>query len=295
MPSTLSNNLITLYLDLPLENYQEARFDWTGKIVHVEYDGKPVAIHELPEGVSDKHGRGFYNEFGMLSPIGFDEIEEGEWFHKIGVGLLQKDGPNYDFQKAYTIRPAQFDVQQQSDRISIHCIGPVSQGYGYELVKTLRLLKEGFAIDYELRNTGEKAIITEEYCHNFIAFGNDLIGTDYHLSFPFDLKHNLFGETVNPGDVVTVGNNDFFFVGTPKAPFFFSNLSGGERVKAQWKLTHAGANIAISETGDFDTSAVNLWGWGHVISPELFVDIRLLPDEIQSWSRRYEILRLGSK
>jgi hypothetical protein len=32
-------------------------------------------------------GKGLYNEFGITSPVGFEEAPVGGWFHKIGVGL----------------------------------------------------------------------------------------------------------------------------------------------------------------------------------------------------------------
>jgi hypothetical protein len=37
-----------------------------------------------------QQGKGFYNEFGMDTALGFEEAAIGGWFHKIGVGLLKK-------------------------------------------------------------------------------------------------------------------------------------------------------------------------------------------------------------
>jgi len=44
-------------------------------------------------------------------------------------------------------------------------------------------------------------------------------------------------------------------------------------VAAFWELINTKNKIGISETGSFNTTRVNLWGWKHVISPELFYDI----------------------
>ncbi len=55
-------------------------------------------------------GKGFYNEFGIDTALGFDETDIGGWFHKIGVGLLKKDDTQYLFSKTYEIKPAEFKI-----------------------------------------------------------------------------------------------------------------------------------------------------------------------------------------
>ena len=79
------------------------------------------------------------------------------------------------------------------------------------------------------------------------------------------------------------------FNNTPKEQFFFSNLSGNQSVIANWELINTKSKIGISETASFNTSKINLWGWTHVICPELFFDISLEPDQLIEWSRTYKI------
>jgi hypothetical protein len=43
----------------------------------------------------------------------------------------------------------------------------------------------------------------------------------------------------------------------------------------------------MSESNDFAPARVAVWGEAHVISAEVFVDIRLRPGETQSWMRQY--------
>ena len=294
MPHTLRNKRVTIRVDLPLENYQESRFDWTGKIVHVEFEGIPVAGCELPNKVDTAYGQGFYNEFGMVSPIGFDEIDEGQWFHKIGVGLLRKDSSHYNFQRPYPIQPADFRVQSDMDQCTLTCRSELCSGYAYLLEKNIRLLDDGFAVYYELHNTGKKAIATEEYAHNFISINAAPISADYQLNFPFEMRPELFGETVNGEGLVEIGARGLGFLGTPKEPFFFSNLSGNRPVNAAWTLKQTKSGIGIREIGDFLTSAVNLWGSGHVISPELFMKVQVQPEQSISWTRKYQFFTIGT-
>ena len=99
----------------------------------------------------------------------------------------------------------------------------------------------------------------------------------------------FFLETVNPEQKVTIGQTDVTFNDSPKEQFFFSNLTGYKNVKPQWELKNLESKISISETGSFHTNKVNLWGWKHVISPELFIDISIEPGQNANWTRAYKI------
>lgn len=294
MPHQLKNEHLEIIIDLPQENYQGPRFDWTGKIISVKFGDLYVSGREQEAAVDPtQYGRGFYNEFGISSAIGYDETQQADWFHKIGVGLLQKDSGPYDFQKAYPIRPAAFAIKAGGENIQIICRSELHNGYAYRLEKNIQLLNDGFSIHYHLINLGEKPIHTQEYCHNFLAFDDELIGSNYLLKFPFSIQQALFGERVNPEHVVEIGEREFRFHATPQQQFFFSNLSGGKPVPAQWTLENQNSNIGISETGDFSSQSINLWGWTHVISPELFIDIKLAPKQSHEWTRAYRLYQLG--
>jgi hypothetical protein len=44
----------------------------------------------------------------------------------------------------------------------------------------------------------------------------------------------------------------------------------------------------MREFDNFAPKSVAVWGVGHVISAEIFVEINLQPGEKQSWSRQFE-------
>jgi len=294
MTRTLKNKDIEIQIDMPLANYNFSRFDWTGKIVSVKYKDIYISGREKQNDEDEtKSGRGFYNEFGIDAAIGFDEAKEGEWFHKIGVGLLKKEGGDYLFSRNYEIKPAEFNVVANPDKINLSCKSPSVNGYSYELRKEIVLTESGFVINYYLKNTGEKTIITTEYDHNFIAINKELVSGDYLLKFPFSIRPELFNATVNPEGKVVIGNKEISFNGTPEEQFFFSNISGNKSVEASWELVNAKSKIGIRETGNFKTNKVNVWGWTHVISPELFFDINIKPGEEIEWSRTYDIFELN--
>ena len=293
MPHLLENKNLEIHIDLPQEGYNFSRFDWTGKITQVKFHNTPLSIAERTDMVNDaEFGKGFYKEYCINRALGFEETAIGGWFHKIGVGLLKKETAEYFFHIKHQIKPAEFKISAAPNKIEISCTSEVVNGYAYVLKKTILLLESGFEINYFLKNTGTKDIRIDEYTHNFMSLNKALIGSDYVLKFPFQLKPGLFRETVNKEQKVVLGPNEIAFSGTPKEQFFFSNLTGGENVEAAWELLHHKHKIGISETGSFKTKKVNVWGWQHVISPELFIDIFIQPGQSKEWSRRYKVFRM---
>mgnify|MGYP001068882428 FL=1 len=290
MSHILKNKNLEIQIDLPAENYNFSRFDWTGNIVSVKFKNIQLASTESITYENEmQNGKGFYNEFGIDTALGFNEAVIGDWFHKIGVGLLKKDNEEYIFNRNYEIKPADFEIKYTSNTILIICKSEFNNGYSYVLKKEIKLEKHGFTINYDLENTGEKEIITDEYVHNFLAINKELIGRNYVLKFPFKLMPAFFLETVNPEQKVTIGQTDVTFNDSPKEQFFFSNLTGYKNVKPQWELKNLESKISISETGSFHTNKVNLWGWKHVISPELFIDVSIKPGQNANWTRDYKI------
>jgi hypothetical protein len=292
MTHTLKNELLEIHIDLPLDHYTSSRFDWTGKITTVKFKNSLVSSAEKTIS-DDLSGKGFYNEFGFDSPIAYNETEEGDWFHKIGIGLLKKDNKPYFFATDYPILSADFKVTIEDTKVIITCTSASLNGYSYILRKEIRIEDNCFIIHYYLQNTGEKIITTNEYVHNFLALDKDFIGPNYHLKFPFEIKPAFFGETVNPEGKVEMGQNTIGFNASPNEPFYFSNLSGDDTVEASWELINTKKNIGISEKGSFKTAKVNLWGCQHVICPELFIDINVAPNQSMEWSRTYTVFELN--
>ncbi len=293
MAHILKNDNLEMHFDLPDENYNFSRFDWTGKIVKVKFQNTCLSGVERTDCENEHYfGKGFYNEFGIDTALGFAETDIGGWFHKIGVGLLKKEDNQYLFSTNYDINPAEFKTIIESNRILISCISENLNGYSYILNKVIELHESSFTIKYYLQNTGDKDIATDEYVHNFTAINKDLIGNNYVLKFPFQLKPEQFEETVNPERKVDIGQNEIKFNDSPEEEFFFSNLSGNKYVDAEWKLVNLNNNIGISETGSFQTNKVNLWGCRHVISPELFFNVFVKPGQSTEWSRTYNVYNL---
>lgn len=289
----LKNDRLELHIDLPGSGYHFSRFDHTGKITLLRYKNMLLTGSESPDQPdSDTMGKGFYNEFGIFEAIGFDSIREGDWFPKIGVGLLQKNSPNYRFNEAYIIQPADFTVIPGEDHLILSCSSRSVSGYAYHLEKEIRLQENGFIIRYRLHNTGTKIIQTQEYTHNFISLNSRFTGPDYRLILPMIAATLSPGNQVNPEGLVHIGTKDITFSGKPEQQFYFGDITAGTEVPAGWELQNTADGIGIRENGNFMTRLINLWGSGHVISPEVFIDLSLKPGESKEWSRIYTVFEL---
>ena len=288
MSHILKNDILEIVIDLPNENYKFSRFDWTGQIVSVKLRGIYVSVDESPNDQNiETQGRGLFNEFDIESPQTFGATDIGEQFHKIGIGQLTKELANYDFLYPYPVHPALFHVERYDDSINITCDSESPHGLSYILQKSISLDENQLIIEYLLKNSGTATIQTTEYTHNFLGISGHAIGPDYELHLPFFIKQHSLAEYVNPGKAVQINQNSFTFNQTPHDPFFFSNLSGDQLVPATWTLYHKNSGIVISERCDFRTHKINLWGMGHVISPEIFHHIHVPTGQSRSWKRIY--------
>lgn len=293
MTYILKNKNLELHIDDPNENYNFSRFDWTGKITQLKYKDIPFCTIERTDDVNQNLiGKGFYNEFGAKKVIGYEEIEIGDWFHKIGVGKLKKKYPKYKFDQTLELVPAEFNLKSEDNSISINCVSENIHGYAYVLKKKISLLENGFSIEYFLENTGQKDIVTDEYTHNFLAINKEEIGTNYILKFPFELHQEVFAKIVNIENKVQLIENEVRFSDSPKDQFFFRNLTGNENWASSWELINLKQKLGIKETTSFHGTKADLWGWKHVISPEIFYNISLKPNETTKWLRTYEVFEL---
>ena len=295
MSYLLTNKKINLTLEEPGENYSGSRFDWTGKIISLDYCGTEILSSELPmqsDAQHKKFGRGLYNEFGTNNPLGFSECAIGGHFHKIGIGAIEKSKESYNNQLHHSVSPAEIKVIQKTNSIEFCIESRIINGYGYHLNKHIKLQENGVTISYFLKNTGVKKLESNEYNHNFLCFGPSIIGPDYTLTLPTEIRLDELTELVNKEKVMSIKNDEIRFLKTPTEAFFISTELKNRYVNAFWKLENKALNIGISETGNFKTRQFHLWGLEHVISPELFIDIEINPSETKEWTRTYSFYEL---
>lgn len=296
--------------------YRGTRFDWSAFITQVTLDGKHTFC--MPESLESGQGTGGIGlccEFGNEWSVGYDDAQPGEVFPKIGIGLLKRpdEGP-YNFFRPYEIQEI-FPIQVETETSHANfTVEPVDcRGYAARLKKSVRADENILAIEYTLENVGSKPIITHEYCHNFLGINQQPIGPNYTLRFPQTVKpespppnlHRMAPANLRwlPKPILNwlVGrymhrmSRNLVMKGSEinwreiPQQAFFTRLKGYQaRQEAQWELVHTSSGLRVKEIDDFPPSRLVIWGTRHVVSAEVYTDIRVNPGESQSWMRKYE-------
>ncbi|MGK9367938.1 hypothetical protein ACSSWA_03460 [Melioribacter sp. Ez-97] len=254
MPVELINDKLSLIIDLPGGGYSGSRFDHTGKIRYVVFDNLVIGTAET-ENFHYKKGCGFYNEFGIDAPLGYDEIQPGKEFIKPGVGYLLKvsDKP-YDFFYDYQFRPFDFDYRIGQERIIYRYLCNLN-GYVFEAVKEIALSGNRFIIKYEMENKGDKTIRTNEYVHNFISVNSQNISGNYKLQFPFNITREEIHKVIDKENNLIFDRDFISWKNEPQSEFFIDNLKSN--CKAEWKLINRTYGCMISEKGNFVAHKIN--------------------------------------
>ena len=87
----LQNTRVHIEILEPGTAYTRTRFDWTGACRQITLDGRINYCSQ--EAVGDNKGTegiGLCNEFGIHTPIGYDDTAVGDYFPKIGIGFLKE-------------------------------------------------------------------------------------------------------------------------------------------------------------------------------------------------------------
>jgi hypothetical protein len=282
-----------LYLpDAQSGYYQGTRFDWSGVIASLEWNGHSYFGQWFPRYDPKLHDAitGPVEEF---SGLGYDEATAGERFVRIGVGAVRKPvEPAYrQFATYEIVDPGTWTVHRSRDRVEfVHTLRDTA-GYAYEYRKTVRLKGETLVLEHRLKNTGRKTIATSVYEHDFFMLDGQPTGPDFVVRFPFEIA------AVAPlnGAAETRGK-DFVYL---------RELQPGQTVQTQLKgfgptardydirLENRKTGAGVRQTGDRPISKINLWSIRTTICPEAYVDLSVAPGQTSSWQITYAFYQVA--
>lgn len=294
MAIKIKNKDFVLVIESAGERYKGSRFDWNGTITQVYFRGIPLLGQEkkLFHRNARIYGRGLHNEFGINDCIGYDEAGADGLFPKLGTGWLKKDDKPYFFYTQYQIEPLRFSLKRpRADIAEFYCESGEKNGYAYEYKKTITLLADGFSIDYELKNVGQKSFSTTEYVHNFICPGNGIISKDIKLEFGWQYDVQKLAE-IREAEALETDGKTITFRKEPAGEFYVGGIFDAKidgNAEASWTVKDAKHNLLIKETDSFVPDAVNLWGHSKSISPEMFFRFTAAPQETVKWQRLYTV------
>lgn len=294
---------LVLLPDAKAGYYRGSRFDWSGLIAQVKWQGHSYfgewkASHD-PEGHDDVVGPA--EEFGMgvpgvPGPLGYGEAKPGGTFIKIGVGLLERiEEPEYRFWHDYRIvKPGGWEVRSGSNWVEFRQNLTDESGWGYSYTKRVSLTEDRpeMMIAHSLRNVGSKPFVTSHYCHNFTIIGDEPIGPSYRVRFPFAVTAK-----VAMGELAAVHGNTLMFTRELKQDDYIYGELGGFTGSASdngatVENVRAGAGVTIA--GDRPVSEYHFYAARRAACPEPFVQLALAPGEQVEWKTRYTFFQLGA-
>ena len=291
LEADISNGLITAKLFLPDAEqgyYRGSRFDWSGVIPELKYQGHNYFGQWFPNYDPTLHDAicGPVEEF---SEIGYEQAPVGGEFLRIGIGGLRKPvEERFDRFGYYELsNSGKWTVKTAEDNVVFnHQVKDVA-GYSYEYRKKVLLVKDKpeMVLEHALKNTGKKAIKTTVYNHNFFTIDNQTIGPDIVLKFAFPVSV----ARENPRTVIDGRQIEFIRNLEPRENVFFGEIRGHNNSVEDYDFSienlKTGAGVRI--TCDRHLSSIVFWACATTACPEPYIDVNIEPGETFSWNINY--------
>lgn len=287
----LRNGQLQVVMDQPGNGYRGSRFDWSGFIRQIRYkDNAPLCAPESLVPGLGSGGEGLCSEFGLNHLPAYEACAVGELFPKIGVGWLRRvdDGPrriifDYPIEIPADIRTDDLDDEGQP---GIRLVSRLPEYHGLSCVstRTVRLAGNRLIMEIQLENTGSQVIELDEYCHNFLSL--DRIGNqgDYDLRLGFDYQG-----VIQPRGECAIDGRLIRRHADMKGEFYFQLRPAAGQAEPDfiWQLIRQPDGLVMSDVSRLEMDYMAFWGKEHVISPEVFVALKLEPGQTKVWTRQY--------
>lgn len=290
----ITNQVITAKLYLPDVNtgyYRGTRFDWSGVIHSLTFDG-----HEFFGEWQDSDDPHLHDRItGPVDSFDVDtEIGDAETFLRIGVGVCGKPNQASEWKHPFRVVDAgEWGMSQGANWIEFtHVVSDKTTQQGYRYTKRLTLTpnQPELVIDHALTNTGKKEIVTDVYNHNFFVIDGQPTGPDFVVAFPFKLTadRDLKGIGQIKSSQLTYERM------IPDGEQIFTLLTGygstvdDNRFSIENKKTKAGVRVAT----DRPLSKLQFWSPRTTLCPEPFVHLSIKPKQSDRWSIHYTFYSL---
>ena len=286
--TVLANRRMELRVLLPDEEkgfYRGTRFDWSGQMLRVTCDGQRFfepwrfphnpLLHDAASGPAE--------EFGMFSPLGYEEARPGETFLKIGVGFLKKpEEKEYGFYRDYQrTGSAPWTISKEPDAVIFQQTIKDKRGWGYRYTKRISLQPDGFMISRTLENTGTRKISTDHYGHNFVRINGAPVGPAYQLHFPFAPGIKI----ARPDPITILGR--VLQMPEVKDSFYVELTGFREKEDHAATVTHVPTGLAEEIRGDRPPVKFHVYAEKTALCPEAFVQLEIEPGDEVQWASQY--------
>ncbi len=313
----ISNGQVRVKLYLPDAGkgyYRATRFDWSGMIFSLDYQGHEYygpwfdkvdpRVHDfIYEGAEIIAGpcsaaTGPAEEFQTKgTALGWDEAKPGGTFIKIGVGVLRKDDKDYSFARLYElVDPGKWTIKTRRTSVEfVHELRDPGSGYGYLYRKTVRLTrgKPEMVLAHTLKNTGRRRIESTVYNHNFLVLDRQPPGPDFTVAVPFQIQSRRPPNT----DLAEIrGNRVVYLKALRERDLVHTGVQGfsDNRMDNEIRIENHRQGVGMRITGDHPLSDNALWSIRSVLAMEPFIAMTIEPGGEFTWSSSYEYYSLPS-
>jgi hypothetical protein len=288
----------TLYLPDATQGYYRAtRFDWSGQIASLEFQG-----HHYFGQWFDRYDP--YQHDCILGPVeeflsggvglGYNDVKPGESFVKIGVGAVRKREERA-FQQFQTYEISDLPRWYATwfpDHVEFLQELRETAGYAYLYRKTVRLTagKPQLVLEHSLKNTGTKTIETSVYEHNFYVIDGRPAGPEFTVKFPFAVRAaaDLKGLAETRGTQLT------YLKELQEGQSVYTALEGYGKTPKDYdiRVENSVAHAGVRQTSDRPLAKLVFWSIRSTVCPEAYIDMRIEPGKEFTWSIAYDFYTL---
>jgi hypothetical protein len=302
-PRMVLNNaatVLTIYKPDAKNGYcRGSRFDWSGIIGRVVTKGHSWYA-DYTGGTHDPLAEptGTAGEFGIDSALGYGN----QAFLKIGVGKLQGTGGTYNFRTNYQILdPGVWIITRGKYWVQFsHQLAAVN-GYDYDYVKRITLSDSApvYTLDYDLKNTGTKKIVTDHYAHNITLIDDKPVAGNYRVTLGF--PPSFIGQTSAPGSwgsMTTISGKVITITATLNgSDYLWANFSGltGTAADNYAVVEETTGLAALKIEGAWVPNKYNFWASPRSVCPEPYSSINLAAGAEITWKDTYTAYPDGVK
>ena len=294
----ISNGVVRAKLYLPEAAngyYRATRFDWSGIIASLEFQGHNYfgvwfprydpKLHDSITGPVEEYRTGD-------SGLGYAEAKIGGTFIRIGVGLLRKPAEARfgQFETYEIVDNGKWSVKASANAVEFtHEVADGSSGYAYLYKKTVRLAKDEprLIIEHGLKNTGTKIIETNVYNHGFFTIDSQPSGPDFTVKFPFEVKAlaDLHGLAEVRGREL-----DYLRELQPGGESIHTPLTGfGDSARDfEFRIENRKTGAGVHVIGDRPLSKIDFWSIRTTVCPEAYIGMKIEPGKESRWSIVYD-------
>jgi hypothetical protein len=293
----ITNGIVHARFYLPdpkIGYYRSTRFDWSGVMPALEYQGHSYFGQWFPR-YDPTINDAIMGPVESFSPLGYDRADVGGSFVQIGVGVLTRpDTAAYTPFKYYPIlNSGSWKVKTSKASIEFrHTLQGEAYKYIYTKTVTLTKGKPELVIAHRLHNIGSLPIESDVFDHNFFVTDSQSIAPGFVLKFPF----SLVAEQARGLDDLAAIRGDSITILRPFVPreSVYAVLHGYKDTPADYdiRLENRLTGAAVRIRADRPFSKLVYWGSVKTLCPEPYIHISVAPGETFAWTIRYDFYTL---